>query len=104
MDPAALRSEIKRLLIEALDLRGRTEADVADDVPLFGAGLSLDSLDALQLAVALEERYGVEVPEGDEGRKVFASVNAIADFVAARLAAGGLGGSDSKRPERDGST
>lgn len=101
MDPVALRSEIKRLLIEALDLRGRTEADIADDVPLFGAGLALDSLDALQLAVALEERYGVEVPEGDEGRKVFASVNAIAEFVAAKLEAGALGGPDRERSERD---
>ena len=78
-----LRDEIKALLIEALDLRSKTPADIADDVALFGGGLQLDSLDALQLAVALEERYGVEVPEGDEGRRIFASVNAIAEHVAA---------------------
>jgi len=84
MDPDALKSEIKRLLIEALDLRGKTEADIDDDVPLFGDGLKLDSLDALQLAVALEERYGFEIPEGEEGRRIFASVSAIAEYVASK--------------------
>jgi len=84
MDPSTLKSEIKRLIIEALDLRGRTEADIDDAAPLFGEGLKLDSLDALQLAVALEERYGCEVPEGEEGRRIFSSVNAIAEFVAAK--------------------
>lgn len=84
MSDGALKSEIKRLLIEALDLRGKAEADIADDLPLFGDGLKLDSLDALQLAVALEERYGVEIPEDEAGRSIFASVNAIAAFVASR--------------------
>ena len=84
MDATTLKSEIKRLIIEALDLRGRSEADISDDAPLFGDGLKLDSLDALQLAVALEERYGCEVPEGEEGRRIFASVAAIAEFVASK--------------------
>ena len=84
MAEAELLSEIKRLLIEALDLRSKRPEDIADDAPLFGAGLGLDSLDALGLAVALEERYGVEVPDGEDGRRVFASVRAIASFVAER--------------------
>lgn len=84
MDATTLKSEIKRLIIQALDLRGRSEADIADDAPLFGDGLKLDSLDALQLAVALEERYGCEVPDGEEGRRIFASVTAIAEFVASK--------------------
>ena len=84
MDLLALRSELKRLIIEALDLRGRTEADIDDEAPLFGDGLKLDSLDALQLAVALEERYGFEVPEGEEGRRIFASVSAIATYIASK--------------------
>lgn len=84
MSDLELKSEIKRLLIEALDLRGKTEADISDDVPLFGAGLKLDSLDALQLAVALEERYGVEIPDDEAGRGIFASVNAIAAYVASK--------------------
>jgi len=84
MDPQALRSELKRLIIDALDLRGRTEADIDDDAPLFGDGLKLDSLDALQLAVALEDRYGLEVPDGEEGRRIFASVSALATYVASK--------------------
>lgn len=84
MDSAGLKSQIKRLLIEALDLRGKSEADIPDDSPLFGEGLKLDSLDALQLAVALEERFGVELPEGEQGKLVFASVNAIAAFLESR--------------------
>ena len=86
MDLGALKSEIKRLMIEQLDLRGKSEADIDDDAPLFGAGLGLDSLDALQLAMAIEERFGVSVPEGPEGREVFASVNAIALHVSAKRA------------------
>ncbi len=76
-----LKSRIKRALIEELDLRGKTEADIADAAPLFGEGLGLDSLDALQLAMAIEERFGVAVPEGEGGRAVFASVDAIAEFL-----------------------
>lgn len=84
MDPQALRSELKRLIIESLDLRGRAESDIDDDAPLFGDGLKLDSLDALQLAVALEDRYGLEVPDGEEGRRIFASVSALAAYVASK--------------------
>jgi acyl carrier protein len=80
LDPA-LNAEIKALLVESLDLRSKKPEDIGDDLPLFGEGLKLDSLDALQLAVALEERFGVEVPEGEEGRRVFASVSAIAEFI-----------------------
>jgi acyl carrier protein len=76
-----LKSRIKRALIEELDLRGKQEADIDDAAPLFGEGLGLDSLDALQLAMAIEERFGVKVPEGEEGRSVFASVDAIAEFI-----------------------
>jgi len=80
-DLGELKRRIKRALLEELDLRGKTEADIGDAMPLFGEGLGLDSLDALQLAMAIEERFGVTVPEGDEGRKIFASVNAIAEYV-----------------------
>jgi acyl carrier protein len=81
MESQSLKLEIKQLLITELDLRGKTEADISDDAPLFGAGLGLDSLDALQIAAALEERYGITIPEGDEARTVFASVASIASHV-----------------------
>ncbi len=86
MDQAALRGEIKTLMIEQLDLRGKTADDIDDEAALFGSGLGLDSLDALQLAMAIEERFGVTVPEGEEGRKIFASVSAIARFVTEKSA------------------
>ena len=78
---ADLKRRIKLTLIEELDLRGKTEQDIDETAPLFGEGLGLDSLDALQLAMAIEERFGVPVPEGDAGRAVFASVDAIAEFL-----------------------
>jgi acyl carrier protein len=81
MDQSELKSQIKRALLEELDLRGRSEADIDDAAPLFGAGLGLDSLDALQLAMAIEERFGVNVPEGEASRAIFASVNAIAEHI-----------------------
>lgn len=87
MDREDLKLEIKRLLIEELDLRDRAESDIVDDAPLFGEGLGLDSLDALQLAMALEERFGVRIPEGEEAKAIFASVAAIADHIAAANAA-----------------
>jgi acyl carrier protein len=83
MTDTGSRADIKRLIIETLDLRGRSEADLADDEPLFEGRLGLDSLDALELAVALESRYGVAIPDGEEGRKVFASVASIAHYVEA---------------------
>jgi acyl carrier protein len=82
MDRVALRTEIKELIIRELNLEGKTPAELDDDAPLFGAGLGLDSLDALQLAMAIEERYQVALPEGEEVRPIFASIAALADFVA----------------------
>jgi acyl carrier protein len=82
MNREQLKDDIKRLIIEQLDLRSKQASDIEDAAPLFGAGLGLDSLDALQLAMAIEERFGVAIPEGEAGRAVFASVEALADFVA----------------------
>jgi acyl carrier protein len=82
MDPAQLRSDLKRLIVTELNLKGRDPETIEDDAPLFGAGLGLDSLDALQLAMSIEEKLGVRIPEGDEARSIFKSVRAIADHVA----------------------
>lgn len=82
MNAGELRSAIKRLLVTELNLRGRDPETIEDDGPLFGSGLGLDSLDALQLAMSIEEQLGVRIPEGDEARAVFKSVRAIADYVA----------------------
>ena len=81
MDSAEVRAELKRLIVTELNLKGRDPAAIEDDAPLFGSGLGLDSLDALQLAMVIEERLGVRIPEGDEARAIFQSVRAIADHI-----------------------
>jgi acyl carrier protein len=87
LDHDSLLSELKALIVAELDLRDRSPDDIADDLQLFGEGLGLDSLDALQLAMAIEERFGVRIPEGDAARPIFASVRALADYVAKARAA-----------------
>ena len=78
VDHDELKRAIKDILVQELDLRGQKADEIGDDSPLFGAGLGLDSLDALQLALAIEERFGVRLPEGEAARPVFASVAALA--------------------------
>jgi acyl carrier protein len=73
--------ELKRLIINTLKLEDVTPEDIADDAPLFGEGLGLDSIDALELVVSLEKTYGVFIPDSEVGKKVFRSVNALAEFV-----------------------
>jgi acyl carrier protein len=82
MDESQLRSELKRLIVTELNLKGRDPETIEDDAPLFGAGLGLDSLDALQLAMSIEEKLGVRIPEGEEARPIFRSVRALAQHVA----------------------
>jgi acyl carrier protein len=79
---AGLRSELKRLIVGELNLKGRDPETIEDDAPLFGTGLGLDSLDALQLAMVIEEKLGVRIPEGEEARAIFRSVRTIAEHVA----------------------
>ncbi|MEN9580556.1 MAG: acyl carrier protein [Pseudomonadota bacterium] len=76
--------ELKQLIISELDLRGKTAEEIDAEAPLFGEGLGLDSLDALQLAVAIEERYEVSLPEGEAARAVFASVRSLAQYIEAQ--------------------
>ena len=81
MDRAELKQKIKETLVRELDLEGVAPSQIEDGAPLFGAGLGLDSLDALQLAMAVEEHFGVQVPDGEQGRAAFASVDALADYI-----------------------
>lgn len=87
MDPEALKRELKKLILEELDLRDLAESDIDDEAPLFGEGLGLDSLDALQLAVAIEERFSVQIPEDDRAKPIFASVTALAAFISSARSA-----------------
>jgi acyl carrier protein len=90
MQSSDLKREIKQLLVSELNLAGRDPAHIADDAPLFGTGgLGLDSLDALQIAMLIEEKFGVRVPEGDEARPIFQSVSSLAEFVERSRASAG---------------
>ena len=73
--------ELKKLIINTLKLEEITPEDIEADGQLFGDGLGLDSIDALELVVALEKTYGVFIPDSEVGKKVFRSVNALAQFV-----------------------
>jgi acyl carrier protein len=81
--PDPLTQEIKTLIVSTLMLEDLSPADIDSDAPLFGEGLGLDSIDLLDLAMALEERYGVRGSEDAEvNRRRFASVTSLATFVA----------------------
>ena len=80
MDRDRLRTEVKELLVSGLRLDVRP-ADIADDAAIFGEGLGLDSIDALELVVLVEERFRVSIPDEEVGKRAFASVNALVDFI-----------------------
>ncbi len=77
----ALKDDIKDMIIEELHLGDTAPGSIVDDAPLFGEGLGLDSLDALQLAVAVEERFGVRISDEAHGTAAFASVIALTAFI-----------------------
>jgi acyl carrier protein len=79
-----LEQEIKELIIEVLELEDIGPDDIDGAAPLFGDGLGLDSIDALELGVALQKRYGITLSaNSEETRRHFASVQALAALVAA---------------------
>ena len=87
-----LELELKHLIVEALMLEDVRPEEISSDAPLFGEsqGLGLDSIDVLELAMALNRRYGVKTKADDErNREVFASVRNLAAFVAENRSAGG---------------
>ena len=86
----ALEDEVKRLIVDSLGLTDVTPATIDPAAPLFGAGLGLDSIDALELAIAIQKRFGVKTRSDDaQNKAIFASVRSLAAFIAERQAAGG---------------
>ena len=84
-NPTELKTQIKHLLVENLMLQSKAE-EIADDLPLFGPGsLGLDSVDALQLVVALDKNYGLKIPDPEAAKKVLQSVNTIVAALEQRL-------------------
>ena len=77
--------ELKIKVIEALNLEDVTPADITPDEPLFGEGLGLDSIDALELVVMLEKDYGIVIKDIEVTKQAFASIRALAAFVSERI-------------------
>ncbi|MCK5898226.1 MAG: acyl carrier protein, partial [Methylococcales bacterium] len=77
-----LIDELKTLLIEGLHLEDVTSDDIIVTDPLFGEGLGLDSIDALEIAVLLDRKYGIKITsEDDRNQAIFASLNALVKFI-----------------------
>lgn len=77
-----LESELKQLIIDSLQLEDVTAADIESDEQLFGTGLALDSIDALELGVALRKKYGIQITAVDDDIKVhFSTVRHLAQFI-----------------------
>ncbi len=81
-----LHQEIKHLIVEALQLSDVDPGKISDTDALFGAGLNLDSIDALELATAISKKYGVEVSQDQETRDAFRSVQHLAEFIVLKQA------------------
>lgn len=81
-----LIEDLKVRLIERLQLDDVTPDQIADDAPLFGAGLGLDSIDAVELVVMLEKHYGIRITEMEVAKAAFASMRTLAAFVTERQA------------------
>lgn len=76
-----LINELKKEIIEVLNLEGITPEDIDENAPLFGEGLGLDSIDALELIVLMEKNYGIKLANAAEGREIFKSVRVMAEYV-----------------------
>lgn len=80
----SLENELKELIIKDLKLVDVTAEDISDDDQLFGDGLGLDSLDAVELVVLLQKHYKIETKDLEESREVFTSIKTLADYVRSK--------------------
>ena len=76
-----LIADLKKQIIEALNLKHLKPEDIGDDQPLFVEGLGLDSIDALELIVLLQQQYNIKLTNPQDGPKIFKSVKSIAEFI-----------------------
>jgi len=78
-----LQAELKESIIQQLNLEDMEPGDIENDEPLFGDGLGLDSIDALELIVLLEKDYGIKLTDPAQSREIFGSINSMAEFIEA---------------------
>ncbi|SDS37403.1 phosphopantetheine-binding protein [Christiangramia echinicola] len=76
-----LHTELKKSIIEQLNLEDMEVSEIENDEHLFGDGLGLDSIDALELIVLLEKDYGIKLTDPNQGKEIFNSINTMADFI-----------------------
>jgi len=81
MDRNQLKQRLKVLLIEGLKLEDKRPEDIEDSAPIFVEGLGLDSIDALELVVLVEEHFRITIPDEEVGKEAFASIDALANFI-----------------------
>lgn len=86
MNKPELIETLKGQIIERLNLEGMQPSDINENEPLFGDGLGLDSIDALELIVLLEKEYQIKIEDPKEGKKIFHSIDSLADFIIAQKA------------------
>jgi acyl carrier protein len=89
MDRAALKLKLKELLVSGLRLQDTEPSTIADEQPIFVEGLGLDSIDALELVVLIEEHFGIAIPDEEVGKSAFASIDALAAYISAEQARAG---------------
>jgi len=80
-----LNQKLKTIIIEELNLEDIRAEDIEDEAPLFGEGLELDSLDAVELVVQVQKHFGVEIKDIEEGRRAFQSINTLRQFIEERM-------------------
>jgi acyl carrier protein len=81
METVQLKQQLKKQIVEFLNLINVKPEDIKDDEPLFGTGLGLDSIDSIELIVLLSREYGINIQDPKEGRKILVDINTMADYI-----------------------
>jgi acyl carrier protein len=81
MESTQFKTQLKKQIVEFLNLLSVNPEDIKDDEPLFGEGLGLDSIDSIELIVLLNREYGIVIEDPKEGRKILVDINTMADYI-----------------------